>query len=131
MYQYQSYLLDRALEALITPLITPIRKVVRDLTIGDRQGELMNEMGDEVFYMLYFITKTRGYKTVLKFFPHEVEDLEPAFAFLKSQRDKSKRPWETRYVLLLWLSLMCMIPFDLKSVDSAASKSSERVSNRN
>ncbi|KAG0043760.1 hypothetical protein BGZ83_011058, partial [Gryganskiella cystojenkinii] len=127
LYQYQSYLLDPYLEKMITPLITPIRKVVRDLTIGDHQDKSLNEMGNEVFYMLYFITMTRGYKTVLKFFPHEVEDLEPAFAFLKAQNDRSKRPWETRYVLLLWLSLMCMIPFDLKSIDSAASKSSERI----
>ncbi|GJJ74654.1 tubulin-specific chaperone D [Entomortierella parvispora] len=124
-YQYQSYLLDRSLEAMITPLITPIRKLVYDLTIGDLQGQSMNEMGDEVFYMLYFITKTRGYKTVLKFLPHEVQDLEPAFAFLKAQ-DK-RRPWETRYMLMLWLSLMCMIPFDLRSIDSEATKTSERI----
>jgi len=110
---------------MIEPLITPIRKVVYDLTIGDLQGQSMNEMGDEVFHMLYFITKTRGYKTVLKFLPHEVQDLEPAFAFLKAQ-DK-RRPWETRYMLMLWLSLMCMIPFDLRSIDSEATKTSERV----
>ena len=26
--------------------------------------------------------------------------------------------WETRYVLLLWLSMVCMIPFDLARLDS-------------
>jgi hypothetical protein len=57
--------------------------------------------------------------------PHEVADLEPALEFLKMQ-DK-RRVWETRYVLLIWLSLMCMIPFDLKTIDSQATKDSDRV----
>ena len=62
---------------------------------------------------------------LVKFLPHEVADLEPAFQFLKMQTKRS--PWETRYILFIWLSLMCMIPFDLKSIDSQASKDSSRV----
>ena len=27
--------------------------------------------------------------------------------------------WETRYILLLWLSVACMIPFDLSRLDSS------------
>ncbi|KAF9121044.1 hypothetical protein BGW39_010898 [Mortierella sp. 14UC] len=124
-YQYQSYLLDPKLEEMISPLITPIRKVVHDVTFGDLKGENMNEHGDLIFYILNFICKTRGYKTIVKFLPHEVSDLEPAFEFLKKQ-DK-KRVWETRYVLLIWLSLMCMIPFDLRTIDSQATKDSDRI----
>lgn len=63
---------------------------------------------------------------VVKFLPHEVADIEPTFEFLRAQ-DLRKGPWETRYMLLTWLSLMCMIPFDLRSIDSQASKDSERV----
>ncbi|KAF9191021.1 hypothetical protein BGZ51_007854 [Haplosporangium sp. Z 767] len=125
-YQYQSYLLDPCLEEMITILITPIRKLVHDLTIGPLKGQSMNEHGVLVFFMLNFICKTRGYKTVVKFFPHEVADIEPTFEFLRMQ-DKRRREWETRYVLLIWLSLMCMIPFDLKSIDSQASKSTDRI----
>ncbi|KAI1315977.1 hypothetical protein EDD11_010559 [Mortierella claussenii] len=161
-YQYQSYLLDPHLEEMISYLIAPIRRVVYDVTIGNFKGQLMNEHGTEAFFMLYFISKTRGYKTIgedifmaffcrrkglrvikhpscssgyltmcfmlqllVKFLPHEVADIEPAFEFLKNL-DK-RAPWETRYVLLIWLSLMCMIPFDLKSIDSQASNTSERI----
>ncbi|KAK5823035.1 tubulin folding cofactor D C terminal-domain-containing protein [Linnemannia elongata] len=124
-YQYQSYLLDPFLEEMISPLITPLRKVVHDVTFGDLKGQSMNEHGDLVFYILNFICKTRGYKTIVKFLPHEVADLEPAFEFLKRQ-DK-RRAWETRYILLIWLSLMCMIPFDLKTIDSQATKDSDRI----
>ncbi|KAF9924456.1 hypothetical protein FBU30_005578 [Linnemannia zychae] len=125
-YQYQSYLLDPYLEEMITPLITPIRKVVHDVTVGDHQGQPMNDHGDLLFYLLNFIFKTRGYKTAVKFLPHEVSDLEPAFEFLT--RQEKRRVWETRYVLLIWLSLMCMIPFDLKTIDSQATKDSDRIS---
>lgn len=34
--------------------------------------------------------------------------------------------WEVRYVLLLWLSMLVRIPFDLKTADSRVSVSSER-----
>lgn len=63
-YQYQSYLLDPYLEDMIAPLITPLRKVVHDVTFGDLKGQSMNEHGDLVFYLLNFICKTRGYKTI-------------------------------------------------------------------
>ncbi|CAG8598117.1 7830_t:CDS:2, partial [Scutellospora calospora] len=64
--------------------------------------------------------KIRGYKTIVKFFTHEVSDLEPTFYFMVSQDPQDYSGWETRYVLLIWLSLICMIPFDLKTVDSLA-----------
>ncbi|KAF9354091.1 hypothetical protein BGX26_008096 [Mortierella sp. AD094] len=125
-YQYESYLLDPFLEEMVSILITPIRKVVHDTTIGEFKGQPINEAGTLIFYMLYFISKTRGFKTVVKFFPHEVADIEPAFEFLRMQ-DLRHGAWETRYVLLIWLSLMCMIPFDLKSIDSQASKDNDRI----
>ncbi|KAF9275663.1 hypothetical protein BGZ68_010600 [Mortierella alpina] len=124
-YQYESYLLDPFIETMVTILITPLRQMVHDITVGDLKGQAMNEHGDLVFYMLYFVTNTRGYKTIVKFLPHEVADIEPAFEFLR-QQDK-RRPWETRYMLLIWLSLMCMIPFDLRSIDSQATETSGRI----
>lgn len=32
--------------------------------------------------------------------------------------------WETRYILLLWLSLVCMLPFALHLLDGSAAPSS-------
>ncbi|KAF9969008.1 hypothetical protein BGZ73_008847 [Actinomortierella ambigua] len=127
-YQYKSYLLDPFLENMVRPLITPIQRLIHLVNQGgEREGESMNANGSEVFRMLYIITKTRGFKTVVKFLPHEVADFEPAFAFFCKQDRKDHVNWEIRYMLLVWLSLMCMIPFDLKSVDSGASKDSDRL----
>uniref|UniRef100_A0A8C9P525 Tubulin-specific chaperone D n=1 Tax=Spermophilus dauricus TaxID=99837 RepID=A0A8C9P525_SPEDA len=55
------------------------------------------------FKFLYIITKVRGYKVFLRLFPHEVADVQPT--------------WETRYMLLLWLSMTCLIPFDFSRFD--------------
>ncbi|KAG0327466.1 hypothetical protein BGZ99_007550 [Dissophora globulifera] len=63
-YQYESHLLDPHLEDMISILIKPMRKVVHDITVGDFKGQPMNEIGTEIFYMIYFISNTRGYKTV-------------------------------------------------------------------
>lgn len=49
---------------------------------------------------------------------HEVTDLEPVFEYLSGLDSVSSDLWEARYICFIWLSLICMIPFDLKKVDS-------------
>ena len=71
----------------------------------------------------------RGYKTVVNFSARG-EDLEPVVGLLVKSRDArlAASPWrrrtsserrETRATLLLWLSILVLIPFDLVTVDSA------------
>lgn len=55
-----------------------------------------------------------------KFFPHEVVDLERTFYYLEQQIATDFATWEVRYVLLLWLSIIILVPFDLKIIDSSA-----------
>ncbi|XP_072036691.1 tubulin-specific chaperone D-like isoform X1 [Amphiura filiformis] len=66
----------------------------------------------------YLITKTRGPKIVVRLLPHEVSDLESTLSLLAQQNAKDYEHWETRYMLLLWLSIICMIPFDMSRLDS-------------
>lgn len=49
---------------------------------------------------------------------HEVTDLEPVFEYLSAMNSSATELWEARYICFIWLSLICMIPFDLKKVDS-------------
>ena len=76
------------------------------------------ELLTRVFKVIYSLAKVRGYKTILHFFPHEVADLEPALALLQKQSMEDHETWETRYGILLWISIIVLIPFDLNSVDS-------------
>jgi hypothetical protein len=70
--------------------------------------------------LVYAACKTRSYKGIVKLFPHEVADLEPALQCLLCQEPSDHATWEVRYVLLLWLAMLVLVPFDLRTVDSGA-----------
>lgn len=66
----------------------------------------------------FFISDIHASLFIVKFMSHEVTDLEPVFEFLSSMDSTKSELWEARYICFIWLSLICMIPFDLKKVDS-------------
>ncbi|KAG2210327.1 hypothetical protein INT47_003312 [Mucor saturninus] len=109
-YQEQSHLLDPSLESMIEPVMARLRQAV--------DKDVKPETTLILFRFLYFLTKTRGFKTIVKFMSHEVTDLEPVFEFLSAMDFSATELWEARYICFIWLSLICMIPFDLKKVDS-------------
>ncbi|KAI9310691.1 armadillo-type protein [Dichotomocladium elegans] len=116
MYQEQSHLLDPYLEAMVGPVVSQLRTIV----VKENAGQDIHHNCHLLFRYLYLLTKTRGYKTIVKFMSHEVTDLEPVFDFLCNMQGPEAVPWETRYISFIWLSLICMIPFDLKRVDSGS-----------
>ncbi|XP_074081296.1 tubulin-specific chaperone D [Macrotis lagotis] len=105
-YQEQPHLLDPHLEWMLNLLLD----IVRD---SDSPPALVHL----AFKFLYIITKVRGYKIFLGFFPHEVTDVQSVLDMFTNQNPKDHETWETRYVLLLWLSVTCLIPFDLSRLD--------------
>ncbi|XP_047614362.1 tubulin-specific chaperone D isoform X2 [Phacochoerus africanus] len=105
-YQEQPHLLDPHLEWMLNLLLG----FVRDKT---SPAELVHL----AFKFLYIITKVRGYKTFLRLFPHEVADVQPVLDMCTSQNPKDHETWETRYMLLLWLSMTCLVPFDFSRLD--------------
>uniref|UniRef100_A0A8C8BKJ7 Tubulin-specific chaperone D n=1 Tax=Otus sunia TaxID=257818 RepID=A0A8C8BKJ7_9STRI len=105
-YQEQPHLLDHHLEWMMNSLLD----IVRDNGSPPPLAHL-------AFKFLYIITKVRGYKLFLPLFPHEVGDLQPVLDMLVDQNPKDSETWETRYMLLLWLSMICLIPFDLARFD--------------
>ncbi|CAO0797055.1 unnamed protein product [Mucor circinelloides] len=116
-YQEQSHLLDPSLEAMIQPVMKRLREDI------DSNNDL-NENTMILFRFLYLLTKTRGFKTIVKFMSHEVTDLEPVYEFLNKIDSENTKLWEARYICFIWLSLICMIPFDLKKIDSDQSHQS-------
>ena len=55
---------------------------------------------------------------MLKLFTHDTTDLHPALNRLLEIDPADHTVWHQRYILLLWLSLICMLPFDLAVLDS-------------
>eukprot|EP00284_Hemiselmis_tepida_P016887 CAMPEP_0174932034 /NCGR_PEP_ID=MMETSP1355-20121228/35491_1 /TAXON_ID=464990 /ORGANISM="Hemiselmis tepida, Strain CCMP443" /LENGTH=171 /DNA_ID=CAMNT_0016178431 /DNA_START=16 /DNA_END=527 /DNA_ORIENTATION=- len=111
-YQEQSQLLDPHLEEMVTKLMGIVRAAGND-SLHDSKGALRRASS-----VLYTVTKVRGFKTVVKFMPHEVQDLEPCLKLLDAQDPADHETWETRYALLLWLSILVMVPFSLSTIDS-------------
>ncbi|ETV89364.1 hypothetical protein, variant 2 [Aphanomyces astaci] len=66
-----------------------------------------------------FCTSCAKYKTIVKLMPHDVAEFEPVLLLLQSQDRDDFSTWEIRFVLLLWLSILALVPFDLKSIDSS------------
>ncbi|CAG0892864.1 unnamed protein product [Cyprideis torosa] len=82
-----------------------------------RQTNLPPTLLHQCFKYLYFITKVRGYKTVVRFLPHEVSDLEPVLRMLQTMDRSDSKIWESHYMLLLWLSIIILLPFPMTRLE--------------
>uniref|UniRef100_A0A3Q3G3V6 Tubulin-specific chaperone D n=1 Tax=Labrus bergylta TaxID=56723 RepID=A0A3Q3G3V6_9LABR len=105
-YQEQPNLLDPHLEWMLNMLLEFVR--------SDTSPPSLVHLG---FKYLYIISKVRGYKILMQLLPHEVADVHPVLDLLSRQDPKDMETWETRFMLLLWLSMTCLIPFDLYRLD--------------
>ncbi|TNM96804.1 hypothetical protein fugu_014960 [Takifugu bimaculatus] len=106
LYQEQPHLLDPHLDWMVAMILEFIRS-------ENSPPSLVHLC----FKFLYIISKVRGYKIFMQVFPHEVADLPPVLNLLSQQDPKDNETWETRYILLLWLGMTCLIPFDLYRLD--------------
>jgi hypothetical protein len=124
-YQEQPQLLDPHIESIVAPLAATLRSACGIEGTGDAApgGDAGEKQLRTACRVLYVLAKVRGFKVVIKFFPHSVADLEPCLDLLDKQDMRDSETWETRYVLLLWLSILVMVPFGLNTVDSATSGS--------
>lgn len=68
-----------------------------------------------MYECLYNLCNVRGYKTVVKFFPHEAADLEPCVEMLHFL--ETQNYW-IPCMLCLWLSIIVLVPFDIATMDS-------------
>lgn len=125
-YQEQPGLLDPFMERLVEPLVGAMSKAVQ----GDPKA-LLKAMPNLhlLTSLLYLLTMIRGYKTVVRLFPHEAADLEPCLEAAEAEAAATKNAggasdtWSTLYCLTLWLGMVVLTPFDLRSIDSGGSES--------
>jgi hypothetical protein len=125
---------------MVQPVMERLREAV-EMALSSKVSEnstpsAIPEAIATLYRYLYYLTKVRGYKTIgievhegdcfiddclpllVKFFTHEAADLEPLLAYVKTIVPNNFAHWEVRYILLLWLSLVARIPFDLTRLDS-------------
>ncbi|KAL1950308.1 hypothetical protein VTO73DRAFT_5432 [Trametes versicolor] len=117
-YQEQAYLLDPYLEQLFAPVVetlkTHAKKFVSSSSVSVSKWRL-----HRLSLLVYHFIKFRGYKTMTRFFPHEIADLSVSLDYISATNSpvQEMQQWPLRYAMLLWLSLICMIPFDLEQFD--------------
>eukprot|EP00958_Prasinococcus_capsulatus_P008944 scaffold879_cov410-Prasinococcus_capsulatus_cf.AAC.29 len=102
--------------------------------------------------LLHVFVQVRGYKAVSKCLPHETCDVEPALLLLTKLHNRARNnpsigpssgpatngapddefgaDWSSRCTLLLWLSVLVLIPFDLETVDVASAEDTDDALSR-
>ncbi|KAL2632493.1 hypothetical protein R1flu_003972 [Riccia fluitans] len=131
-YQEQCQLLEPHLEAIISPLMETLQNRVAEAGTVEAVDLSVVKKLCSVIHTLITVC---GYKTVVKFFPHQACDLEVTVTLLERchqevtvssvLKEESTGDWETKCTLLLWLSILVLIPFDMASVDTALVDCSE------
>lgn len=124
-YQEQGQLLEPYLETMVSPLMNIIRS--RTIELGAHSDDIL-EIIQPICIIIYSLVTVCGYKTVIKFFPHQVSDLELAVSLLEkchhtssatSLRQESTGEMEAKCVMLLWLYILVLVPFDISTVDTS------------
>lgn len=106
-YQEQPHLLDLHLAELIGRLLAIIRS-----------DDCPDQLFHIAFKYLYQLSKVRTYKVLVKMLPHEISDLDFVLNKLEDQLTNNSDQWETRYMLLLWLSILVLNPFHMSRLDA-------------
>lgn len=77
---------------------------------------------------MYQICKVRTYKVFVKFLPHELSDIDFVLNLVERQVVEVPENWETRYMLLLWMSILVLNPFHFSRLDATAAGDTDSVS---
>ena len=89
--------------------------------LSERDESIINDpdnITNQALKLVYTLSIVRGYKTIVRYLPHEVTDLEPTLLFLLAIDQKKLTLWHSRYVLCIWLSIIVRVPFNLNTIDS-------------
>ncbi|XP_015869592.3 tubulin-folding cofactor D isoform X1 [Ziziphus jujuba] len=124
-YQEQGQLLEPYLESIISPLMLIVRSKIIELGVASNK---ILEVIKPICIIIYSLVTVCGYKAVVRFFPHQVSDLELAVSLLEkchytnsvsSLRQESTGEMEAKCVVLLWLSILVLVPFDISTIDTS------------
>ncbi|XP_026481813.1 tubulin-specific chaperone D [Ctenocephalides felis] len=107
LYQEQPHLLDKNIEELLNLLMQYVL---------DKNAE--DDLKHAAFKYMYIISNVRNHKVTVRYLTHEITDMETILQMLEAQKLDDLTNWETRYMLLLWLSILAMNPFHMSRLDS-------------
>ncbi|KAE9554096.1 hypothetical protein FO519_002685 [Halicephalobus sp. NKZ332] len=115
LYHDDPALLDKILIELIETLISHIH------IPEDEEEKVLNHSSLVSLIFLKLVTTVRGYKTVIRFLPHEVFLLPKLLNLLESYSTKSnfnELESEGIKMILIWFMIVCRNPFDFHTFSS-------------
>uniref|UniRef100_A0A6P7FPZ1 Tubulin-specific chaperone D n=1 Tax=Diabrotica virgifera virgifera TaxID=50390 RepID=A0A6P7FPZ1_DIAVI len=115
-YIEQPHLIDSHINEILEKFIEIVRNPTNDMKLKHL-----------TFKFLFVVVNVRGYKVIIRHLPHEVTDFEPVLQLLEAQTPDDANTWTTRYILLLWLSIIVMIPFHMSRFDGFDQKETSKV----
>nr|XP_023027464.1 tubulin-specific chaperone D [Leptinotarsa decemlineata] len=114
-YIEQPHLIDSHINELLEKFIAIVRNSDNSIVLKHL-----------AFKFMFVVVNVRGYKVVVRHLPHEVADLEPVLQLLERQDPTDPDTWTTRYILLLWLSIIVIIPFHMSRFDGFDQKDAKK-----
>ena len=121
LYSYleQPGLLDPILPDIIPLMTNSMLELINTyLKSKNEEQKVIFENILSLSQIIYNICKIRGFGPISKFFSSEVSIFENVINFLISLPVVHVSNWTVNYVLILWSSLLAMVPFDIDTIDS-------------
>ncbi|CAG9536202.1 unnamed protein product [Cercopithifilaria johnstoni] len=110
LYQEQPSLLDPFMEIMLNKLLAYIKLL-------DSGETKFDDVSNVAFALLAHISKVRGYKVFLSLLPHEMKYMEKVLSSLERYAG-STMDMDSRYILLLWMVILCKNPFNLNKFET-------------
>ncbi|MCQ2815843.1 MAG: tubulin-specific chaperone D [archaeon] len=127
-YQEQAGLIDPILPIIIPLISNTSLKLIEDLLIPKEDSKDKFEYLTCLYQVIYILCKMRGFSPIAKFFSSEVSIFENVINFLTKNTYGNSNSWFVNYVLVLWTSILAMVPFDIDTIDSEGSLISNLIS---
>ncbi|KAI9172975.1 hypothetical protein H9P43_007106 [Blastocladiella emersonii ATCC 22665] len=105
-YHAQPQLMDAHLAAIIAPVMD----LIRTHYLAPTRATVF---AHGAFNLLIGLANARGPKYIVKFFSHEVADLEGLLRLVVAVHSSAFHLWPVRYMLLLWMSFVTLLPFEI------------------
>ncbi|KAH0358367.1 cytochrome P450, partial [Aureobasidium melanogenum] len=115
-------LLDAHLKTLLPPIVEAYLAFLQ-VQQAKSPSSLTVSLDVAASKLTYTFCKVRGEKIIIGFLNNEPRYLELVLANLEDFRTlsaESDTAWEKSYVLLLWLTHLMLVPFDLSSISAVA-----------
>lgn len=113
--------LDKLVPILANAFLTFLRSKRSPTT---NQTNLLMPLSRGICRLLYTLCKIRGEKVIVRFLSTETRNLELLLSAIEEGdgcvTNVGPWEWEERYITLLWLSQLLLVPFDLSTISSVS-----------